>query len=132
MSRVFKEKPVKKVDGGRAKLVSTEPKSQSQTDQGVTLVMATPIKGQRRAPLQPADLPPSTKILRSPTPSGVTNDIEEDDWSLPNSPDVLLLGGGGKAKDEALGKRPFGIAGRILASDTPVRSAEVSLSRYCF
>ena len=125
MSRVFKEKPVKKVDGGKAKLISTEPKSQSQTDHGVTLVMATPIKAQRRAPLQRADLSPSTKISRSLTASGVTNDFEEEDWSLPNSPDVLLLGGGRKAKDETLGKRPFGIAGHILASDTPVKRRRV-------
>jgi hypothetical protein len=121
MSRVFKEKPVKKVDGSKTKLISTEQKSQSQLDRGVTLVMATPIKGQRRAPLQPADMPPSTKISRSPTPSGVISDIEEEEWSLPCSPDVLLLGGGGKDTGEVLGKRPFGIAGRNLAGDTPFR-----------
>jgi len=120
MSRVFKEKPVKKVDGGRAKLVSTEPKSQSQTDQGVTLVMATPIKGQRRAPLQAGRFASIDEILRSPTPSGVTNDIEEDDWSLPNSPDVLLLGGEVKLRMKRWANAIWN-RGRILASDTPVK-----------
>jgi hypothetical protein len=63
MSRVFKDKPVKKGDGSKTKLTSKgtpDLKSQSQMDQGVTLVMATPVKGPRRAQLQPAELLAST------------------------------------------------------------------------
>jgi len=121
MSRVFKDKPVKKAGEVLAKSASkvmTDPKPHGQTDQGVTLVTATPVKGQRRAQLQPTGLPTSTRISRSPTPGGATSEIEEEDWSLPGSPGVLLLGVVGGGTDDKIGRRPFG---SILAGDTPVK-----------
>jgi hypothetical protein len=122
MSRVFKDKPVK-VGENKTKATSTsrakvDSRSQGQTDQGVTLVAATP---QKRARLQPPGLPASTRISRSPTPGGAVGDVEEEDWSLPSSPDVLLLGDGSDGIDEPPHKRPFGAAGHILASETPVK-----------
>jgi hypothetical protein len=125
MSRVFKDKPVKTMGGGKTKSTSTSKatmdlKPQGQAGQGVTLVEATPVKGPRRAQLQRASLLTSTKISQSPTPGRAAGDIEEEDWSFPSSPDVLSAKAGGT--DE----RPFGDAGQILAGDTPVKNARRS------
>jgi hypothetical protein len=120
MSRVFKEKPMKMLGDITIKStskVTVDSKSNSQTGVGVTLVMATPVKGQKKAP---PDLPTSTRLSRSPTPGGETIDTEEEDWSLASSPDVLLLGVRSGGKDEGQ-SRPFGIAGHILTEDTPVK-----------
>ena len=97
--------------------VTMDSTSNSQTGLGVTLVMATPVKGQKKAP---PDLPTLTRLSRSLTPGGETIDTEEEDWSLASSPDVLLLGIRSGGKDKGQG-RPFGIAGHILTEDTPVK-----------
>jgi hypothetical protein len=133
MSRVFKDKPAKKAGEAVTKSTSTsktpvDSKPQAQTDQGVTLVAATPVKAQRRAQLQPTGLSTSTRISWSPTPDRATSEIEEEDWSLPSPPDVLLLGVGGGDTDGKLGRRPFGTAGHILAGDTPVKKGRRGLN----
>jgi hypothetical protein len=122
MSRVFKDKPAKRVAEGTKKStskVTMDAKPHGPADQGVTLVMATPVKGQRISQLhsQPPDLLTST-----------INDIEEEDWSLKNSPDVLLLGVGSGSADKGQGtRRPLRSAGYILAEDTPVKKGRKGL-----
>lgn len=123
MSRVFKDKSLKKVVEGKAKSTSTsisnamaDLKPQGQVGQGVTLVAATPVKGptSRRAQIKPTRLFASARISCSPTLGGATDGIhEEEDWSLASSPDVLLLGAGSGGVDGMLGGRPFGEAGHL-------------------
>lgn len=125
MSRVFKEKPVRKEDDvkrgdlKKAKTISKTMLSilkppKAQVDGGVTLVAATPVKGSKKTQqLLSFGLPKSARAPLSPTPGGI--DEEEEDWSLLSSPDVLLLGAGDE--DDNV----FDPAGKILAADTPVK-----------
>lgn len=130
MSRVFKEKLTKKEGTGkkdgskRAKITTkatAELKSKVKVDQGVTLVSATPVKGQPRRRVQTklfssAGVVPLSRTSKSPSP-GITGNIEEEDWSLLSSPDVLLLNAGSEGSDEGI----CGTAEHILADDTPVK-----------
>lgn len=126
MSRVFKEKPAKKdsegkEDAARTKITTpTQSNSKDDTGVGVTLVMATPVKPQRRANLQTIPSLSPLRFSRSPTPGKTVDEFEEEDWSLPSSPDVLLLGASDGAT-EGLERRVFGHAGRVLTIASPAK-----------
>jgi hypothetical protein len=128
MSRVFKEKPARKDSEGKEEVARTKVKaptpSNSKDDAGlgVTLVVATPVKPQRRANLQTLGPLGSLRLSRSPTPGIIVDVVEEDDWSLPSSPDVLLLGTRSGAS-EGHDRPVFGHADRVLATDTPVKKS---------
>ena len=112
----------------QVKAKTADSEDEMSTGQGVTLVAATPTKAPKRAMLQPSGSLNSMRISRSPTPGIAVHGVieEEEDWSLPSSPDILLLGigRGGICKEEGLDRRLFENEGRALAFDTPVKKPQ--------
>lgn len=95
MSRVFKakskdvaqengtEKEKEKVDQKKGKAVG-----KGYPDEGITLVAATPVKVKSKSKSRPLFQPARN-----------LGGEEEEDWELPSSPDILLLGGGSLDED---------------------------------
>ena len=131
MSRVFKPKPKApevKVTSKRKRPDDDIPAPKAK-DAGVTLVVDTPVKP--RTGINTKSLSYSQATNRSQRTVGMTGsyslpslghvgqdgDDDDDEWGLPSSPDILLLGGKGGGLGYSDGEDD-----QWGASDTPSKS----------
>lgn len=126
MSRGFKPK-AKSVnppeEDAKSKVDAKKIATRDNTDkkgakrEGITLVAATPIKpkparSQSQSTFGQRDGGARTQSF-SLAPFG-TEDDDDDEWRLPSSPDILLLGADASSEDDAGGAR-------VLVRDTPTK-----------
>ncbi|KAI0946437.1 hypothetical protein AcW1_009900 [Taiwanofungus camphoratus] len=132
----------------REKLAAAEKARARDSAKGVTLVAATPTKpkaqksrtaqfsiaalGSQARTTQP--LPAFAWQPQSSLSDILEGDFDDDEWTLPSSPDVLLLGSQDQDDDvdseEDVG-RPgsMGRNGNVLVTDTPIKSKRSSARR---